>query len=141
MCQSADDPWKFMIDVTLNSLVTWINQIYTTGFFLISSVQSLYNVDFCFQIFVFLILAAILGGIYWQLEDDCKSGIQNRSVAIKDVSCIMSVYLSPPKQHLSLTLHYSRTVFKKKLLKLLIKLLNFCFQSGCFFLHCDEPSF
>nr|XP_022314888.1 ATP-binding cassette sub-family G member 2-like [Crassostrea virginica] len=30
------------------------------------------------QFFVFLILAAILGGIYWQLEDDCKSGIQNR---------------------------------------------------------------
>ena len=115
--------------------------MYTTGFFLVSSVKSLDIVDFCFQFFVFLILAAILGGIYWQLEDDCKSGIQNRSVAIKDVSCIMSVYLSPPKQHLSLTLPCSCSVFKINVLELLIELLNFCFQSGCFFLHCDEPSF
>jgi hypothetical protein len=31
-----------------------------------------------FQLVVILIFAAIVGGIYWQIEDDCKSGIQNR---------------------------------------------------------------
>nr|XP_022314885.1 ATP-binding cassette sub-family G member 2-like isoform X2 [Crassostrea virginica] len=30
------------------------------------------------QLFVILIFAAIVGGIYWQVDDDCKSGIQNR---------------------------------------------------------------
>ena len=57
LCHSAVDPWKLMINVpfTFNSLVTWINQTNTTGFILITSVQSLDNVDFCFQIFVLIV--------------------------------------------------------------------------------------
>ena len=57
--------------------------MYPTGFFLVTRFQSFVKVDidFCLQLFVILIFAAIVGGIYWQVDDDCKSGIQNRSVA------------------------------------------------------------
>ncbi|XP_061166082.1 broad substrate specificity ATP-binding cassette transporter ABCG2-like [Saccostrea echinata] len=59
---------------------------YNTSFFtqlLICSGRTIKNIarnpqTSVMQLFVILIFAAIVGGIYWQIENDCKSGIQNR---------------------------------------------------------------
>ncbi|XP_062586203.1 broad substrate specificity ATP-binding cassette transporter ABCG2-like isoform X2 [Saccostrea cucullata] len=77
---------EYQSKLTKKELVSLPPVEYNTSFFtqlLICSGRTVKNIarnpqTSIMQLFVILIFAAIVGGIYWQIENDCKAGIQNR---------------------------------------------------------------
>lgn len=91
VCQQIQMEVKAIFDeyhrkVSQNEVVRLPPIQYNTSFFtqlVICSGRTIKNIirnpqTSVMQLFVILIFAAIVGAIYWQIDDDCESGIQNR---------------------------------------------------------------